>query len=305
MPAFTRRFRLIASLAAVALGGETSGAQRTDTAATKAWLLAADRALAGAVETRGAASLIEALTPEAAVLIPGQPILSGRDAEQPFLQRYGGASKHRWRALAAVASTDNAFGCTVGLTTFTGGTDSLHRERAGQYVMCWRRSPRGEPQLIGLQRNDAPPGVPLPSTSFDGGAMPHSGTMRSGSSALGAAQDADAAFAAEGGTIAGPLAAFVKYVAADGLFPGETEGARGPAMVREAFAGWPAGRLLLWAPTRSMGYAAGGLAFTVGEATNRKADSDEGLTRSKYLTVWRLEADGSWKWIFDLGSPRP
>jgi ketosteroid isomerase-like protein len=28
-------------------------------------------------------------------------------------------------------------------------------------------------------------------------------------------------------------------------------------------------------------------------------------SHSKYLTIWRLEPDGNWRYIFDIGSTRP
>jgi hypothetical protein len=62
--------------------------------------------------------------------------------------------------------------------------------------------------------------------------------------------------------------------------------------------------MLLWGPTRDLGDGAGGLAFTVGDA-ERKNASGVVLGRTKYFTVWRLDDDGRWRWIFDLGSPRP
>ena len=283
----------------------SAGAQGVDTSATKAWLLATDRALAQAVLEKGIAALVDALSPDAAVLFPGQPILHGRDAEGPLAARYGGASRTGWRVIAAVASIDPGFGCTTGFSTFTSAADTLHRERGGDYLACWRRSANGVPQLIGWQRSDAPLGATLPLAAFDGGAMPRSATQKGGDGALAATQDADAMFAEAGSTRSGPGEAFASWVAADGLFPGSTDGLRGVAMVHASFNQWPNGTVLLWGPTRSAGYAAGGLAFTVGEAVRKNADTGAVLAKTKYFTVWRLDADGRWRWIFDLGSARP
>ncbi len=285
--------------------GAPAHAQRSDTAATKAWLLAADRTLAAAVAERGIEALVHVLTPEAAVLIPGHPVLSGSEAEAPLVARYGGRSRTTWRVAAAVASTDPIFGCTIGVSTFISGGDTLHRERAGDYLLCWRRGPGGSPQLIGFQRDDAPPGARPPASDAPTPAMPHSATEPGGVRALADAQDADAAFARAGGTRAGPGEAFARWIAPDGLFPGDLTGARGPALAQASFAKWPAGAQLLWEPMRSAGYGSGGLAFTVGHAVRRNAGTEADVGRSKYFTVWRLEPDGRWRWIFDLGSPRP
>src|SRR5205085_9989835 len=61
----------------------------SDTARTKAELLAADRALARAAARRGSATVIDALADDAAVLVPYQPILRGaREAATPLRARY-------------------------------------------------------------------------------------------------------------------------------------------------------------------------------------------------------------------------
>ena len=299
------RSPMLALLAAATIVPAASAhAQRADTAATKIWLLAADRALAAAVAERGVAALIEALAPDAAVLIPGEPILRGAAAEGPLTARYGAPASLSFRALAAVASADPTFGCTVGVSTFTSAADTAHRERGGDYLACWRRSSAGVPRLVGLQRGDGGPGSTPAPADFDGGAMPRSSTRTSDMRSLSEAQDADAAFAAAGGTSAGPGEAFAQWVAADGLFPGERSGNRGATLMRAAFGSSPGGVMLLWTPTRDLGDGAGGLAFTVGDA-ERKNATGAVLSRSKYFTVWRLDDDGRWRWIFDLGSARP
>ncbi len=303
-----RRVRLayvIAVGASVVIATATvAGAQRADTASTKAWLLAADRALAASVAEKGIAALVDALAPDAAVLVPEQPILRGRDAEGPLVARYGAPSRIGWRPLAAVASLDPSFGCTVGVAWFVSAADTSHRERGGDYLFCWRRSANGVARLVGMQRGDAGPTVPPASADFDGGVMPHSATQSGEPRALAAAQDADAKFAKAGGTAAGPGESFAHWVAVDGLFPGEASATRGPALMRAAFANAPSGVRLVWGPTRAMGQGAGGLAFTVGDAERRNAETGAVLSKTKYFTVWRLDDDGRWRWIFDLGSPR-
>ena len=80
---------------------------------------------------------------------------------------------------------------------------------------------------------------------------------------------------------------------------------RGPAQVREAFASFPSTGRFEWAPVDSLSAASrdGTLGFTVGEA--RIAPAPETVSYSKYLTVWRREGDGAYRWILDTGSDRP
>src|ERR1043166_7019728 len=58
-----------------------------------------------------------------------------------------------------------------------------------------------------------------------------------------------------------------------------------------------AGRLA-WAPIASG--KVGGLGFTVGKATFTGARAENGW-RSTYVTIWRRQADGRWKVLFDTG----
>ena len=64
-------------------------------------------------------------------------------------------------------------------------------------------------------------------------------------------------------------------------------------------------RRLGWNPINGLGGASGGLAFTVGLSSTRTLAGTDERAPSHYLTVWRQESDGSWRFIFDLGSPRP
>ena len=79
---------------------------------------------------------------------------------------------------------------------------------------------------------------------------------------------------------------------------------RGPEQVGKAFAGFPADGKFTWGPIDGLAMASrdGGLGFTIGEA--RIAATPADVSYSKYLTVWRRERDGSYRFIFDIGSAR-
>jgi len=82
----------------------------------------------------------------------------------------------------------------------------------------------------------------------------------------------------------------------------------GKAAIREAMA--PAlsdsTRTLTWRPTSAEVAAAGDLGYTIGrwERTHRVKDSTA-TTRGSYVTVWRKQADGSWKVVLDIGNSDP
>jgi len=62
---------------------------------------------------------------------------------------------------------------------------------------------------------------------------------------------------------------------------------------------------LTWQPTMAFASAAGDLGYTLGTWQSRSytADGKGQITTGKYVTIWRKQADGSWKVVFDGGNP--
>jgi ketosteroid isomerase-like protein len=275
-------------------------AQTVDTTATKTALLAADRELAHTVITAPTA-LLDLLEPGAAVLLPAEPIRRGREeARTPYFKRYPSGTMHvEWTPMHAIVSSDGKLGCTTGATA----TQSLtldRKPRYGRYVTCWRPGSDGRWRIVAHARNGEAPTVEEPAASTS---APHSATSASGD--LDAALVTDAAFA-RFALDSGPGPAFARFAANDAmLLGGRASPPRGPQEIRAVFNGFSAGQRLLWNPMRGAGAASGGLAVTIGlSATGTAAGADE-QAPGHYLTVWRQEADGSWRFVFDLGSARP
>jgi ketosteroid isomerase-like protein len=61
---------------------------------------------------------------------------------------------------------------------------------------------------------------------------------------------------------------------------------------------------LTWEPTMAFASAAGDLGYTLGtwKSTRLAANRAERVSTGKYVTIWRKQADGSWKVAFDGGS---
>jgi ketosteroid isomerase-like protein len=94
----------------------------------------------------------------------------------------------------------------------------------------------------------------------------------------------------------GVNAAFLHYSAPDGLVfqPG-------PKPAREALAAHPIPPVpLSWWPVYAGIAASGDLGFTTGPFV---AGSGERKGHGWYFTVWRRQADGSWRWVIDHGPP--
>lgn len=62
---------------------------------------------------------------------------------------------------------------------------------------------------------------------------------------------------------------------------------------------------LTWVPTMAFASEAGDLGYTLGTwQSTRYNDSGRGqVTTGKYVTIWRKQADGGWKVVFDGGNP--
>jgi ketosteroid isomerase-like protein len=295
--------RLHYALLLAPLATAAANAQRPDTAATKASLFAADTMLAASVAARGAAAFFDAVEPDAAIIVQGQPIRAAAEARATFEGRYGGAARYRWHPAHAMASVDGRFGCTVGLSTFAGPGDTTRIEPRGVYATCWRRDASGRWRIVAHQRLDTPAAPPVVNAATVPG-LPHSATVASGD-AHAATIAADSAFAAMGALAAGPGPAFAAYAAPDAVLLSVADLPRGPVAIAAVFEGFPAARVLRWAPMRPFGAGSGGLAYTVGHGVTAPRQGAGPESHSAYLTVWRQEADGRWRYVLDLGTPRP
>src|SRR5438874_7459991 len=271
-----------------------------DTTATKAELMAADRQLREAVSERGQEALIALLDSDAAVLIPGQPILRGKGEAVPAMRaRYDSPSAYSWIPTHAVAGIDGNFGCTVGVSTFIEGADSTHTTYAGRYITCWSRGRDGGWRIVAQQRADHQ--APLGKRNLDSTLIgaPHSAMHASnigGPRLRSMIQDNEAAYGVMGRSGAnGPGAAFVSYAAEDAvLMPGFVV-AHGRKEIEETFKDWPPAAVLDWSPDRRFGGGSGGIAYTTGNSvTYDRSDTAKVLRRGHFLTVWREDAGERW-----------
>jgi len=64
---------------------------------------------------------------------------------------------------------------------------------------------------------------------------------------------------------------------------------------------------LLWTPTDAILSPAGDMGYTWGhyEGHSRDANGNSVVTTGRYLTIWRKEADGSWKVALDASNEEP
>jgi len=94
-------------------------------------------------------------------------------------------------------------------------------------------------------------------------------------------------------------AAFAEFVSEEAVFLGGREALRGRAAVAEGwkplFEGEPP---FSWEPDRVVVLESGGLAISTGPVYD-----PQGERVGTFNSTWRLEADGRWRVVFDVGCP--
>lgn len=118
---------------------------------------------------------------------------------------------------------------------------------------------------------------------------------------------ADEAFAATVG--AEGLSAWTSFFTSDGAMVqegvGEVRGAEELQAIMDAAEAAIDITHFTWAPTRAEVSSAGDLGYTVGNYHRifRGPDGVEMESTGTYVSIWRRQADGSWKVEMDLGNP--
>lgn len=272
-------------------------------------LLVAERDLAANVYRAGyARGILDALDERAAFLYETAPVLVGREHAQRLLDAQKPLATMRVlsQPITAVVSADGHFGVTYGTSLVTDA--SLSRDslpRPASYINVWRRPANGAWRLIARVDGGLvdPTTVVLP----DGvrSLPPVRGDLMS-RPMLDFAQ-ADAAFSRVAGQSGAPTA-FAQYAAPDGAtFGGSGAINLGPAAIRASLqASRSAQAAWSWVPVYGVSSAGGDLGYTIGEATIRPPNATPAdIYHGKYLTVWRRQADGSVKYLIDVGNSRP
>jgi ketosteroid isomerase-like protein len=112
---------------------------------------------------------------------------------------------------------------------------------------------------------------------------------------------ADASFSALSAD-SGAAPAFATFVADDGVGLGAGPAMScGPAAMRQAFEHAGPGALT-WEPRLADAAPSGDLGFTVGVAGFRSSSQ---TLYSKYLTIWRRQRSGEWRFVADGGNAAP
>jgi len=258
-----------------------------DHASDRDALLAADRTLSARTASLGMVDgFLPGLTGGGAYLHPGAPLLRGSETIRMFLQSSDTLERLTWSPVFADVSADGRLGYSYGFVRSDG--------KRGKYLACWQKEREGW-RVVAYARSRTVPVTDsiaavnvVPSAPVRGRADP--------------AQliSADSLFAAMS-VSQGAKPAFLAFAAEDAIsFGGGPQLNRGRAAIGAAFDGFPSGAVLAWWPVGAAIAESGDLGCTIGEATIESLHQ-----YSKYLTIWKRQKDGSWKFVADGGNARP
>ena len=133
------------------------------------------------------------------------------------------------------------------------------------------------------------------------------GSAHAGDDALAEMLETDRAFAAMAQRQGAP-AAFAAYASEDvRMFPEGRLPYDGRDQLIQRFSTWPEGATLSWMPQGGAAAPSGDFGYTWGLSvfTIRSDAGEETAEHGKYISIWRREADGAWKFIADMGNAAP
>ncbi|MGA7106804.1 MAG: nuclear transport factor 2 family protein [Terracidiphilus sp.] len=103
-------------------------------------------------------------------------------------------------------------------------------------------------------------------------------------------------------------AAFADWFAEDGVALGNgTAPVVGKVAIAKSAAWSPREYQLTWTPTDGTMGPSGDMGYTWGhfEGHSKDANGNPVTTSGRYITIWRKQADGSWKVVLDAGANEP
>lgn len=272
-------------------------------------LLRADLARADSVAQLGMArGFAASFTSDVVYLRGSLPIVRGRSAVVAIVAADSPAAPVtvRWQPVRAEASRDGQSGYSYGYTVISSGAGSAPAIRMDRYIAFWRRvSDAWQIAAYAETYGAPPPALAMPRAVMDSALADV--PMRRTRGALEDIRAADDDFARAATTL-GTGRAFGEYAASNAqIFSTPGEFITGPEAISQSFGPVTDDSKLDWHPVAGEVAHSGDLGFTVGYAvfTGRRADGAPQVRYSKYLTVWKKQRDGSWRYVVDGGNSRP
>ncbi len=255
-----------------------------------------------------AESLTGSFAGDVVYLRGGLPIVRGKAAARVIAaaEAVPTSTIVRWQPVRADVSLDRKSGYTYGYTILGAGQSGVPGLRVDRYIAFWRKEDAGwRIAAYAETYGSVPSPLAIPSDAIS--AVIPNVPMARVRGALDAIRVADTEFSNDASKY-GTGEAFGRY-AADGaqVFSGAGELVTGPGAIADLFGPSIDGSSLVWHPVHGEMSTSGDLGFTVGYAVfNGKREDGAALVRyTKYLTVWKRQRDGGWRYVVDGGSARP
>ena len=283
--------------------GMARGSYTVDRDAEREALRAADLAHAAAA-SGGVAGFLASLTDDAVFLFPNAPWVEGRSAIEALFAAppppWVPGISLTWTPAFVDISSDAEVGYSFGNTVIT--RPGLSQLR-GQYIAFWRKQADGSWAVEAWNMSPAfappselPPDFGRPLSEGRGPFTPVD--MAAEAVAL---QGVDAAFS-QASVELGQDVAFGMFADQHAivLAGGDPDFIIGRNAIIESRSGGEA--TLSWVPKRAKVGPLGDLGWSMGEYL---ITGPLGTGVGKYLSVWRKQADGEWKFVQDAGSGNP
>ncbi len=312
-----RNLVMLASLAVAAAGCQdatepaelapaaASADARIDLRPVRASLVAAGNAVSDAIGKKGvAAGLTGAMNQNALLLSPRKATIQGRSDAAAFLGSGDplAPSAMQWKVIVADVSNDATQGYTWAQGKYTIDLGAGATELPGFFLAYWKRSSGGGWKLdVFVLNQGGPQPLPLPQGfGTPGRKFGPKAPDTDPKDLLKQLRATDKAFS-DASLASGTGPAFQQYAASNGIAV-SGQFVFGPEAIGVAFASEP-GDEVSWGPRFAGAARSGDLGFTVGDAVFNLVSF--GTFYTKYLTVWRKQDNGDWRFVADFGNGRP
>jgi ketosteroid isomerase-like protein len=266
-----------------------------------------DQARGDSVAALGAVDgMLASLAPNVSFLRAGVPAVYGRDAVRTLLGAGPALPVSRtWQPLGGGISYDLHSAYTYGVAArLAPPKPEIRLER---YVAYWERAQgRGQPwRIVAYAEIGSPAETGLTIARID---PPELGRVLSkpAAAAVDKVRATDSLFS-DLADRTGIAFAFSNNADDYGAIFGSPGLAVGPKAIREFLESQGSASSLSWRPIYSSVAGSLDLAFTIGDyTTTSRGTSGAAIQRfGKYLTVWKREKDGTWKFVIDGGNATP
>jgi len=265
-----------------------------------------DQSRGDSVLARGPVKGMLALLAEDVVYLrAGVPAVYGREGAR-VLFAAGSASAAvnlAWQPIGGAVSDDLQSACTYGLVARL--SDAKTPVRFERYIAYWRRAGSEPWQIAAYSEIGSPPAgeVKLAADQLTPPVRRLTPAIETATAQVRAADSSFSDLAYRMGT----GFAFSNTAADNGVVFGAPQIVVGPDAIRSFYAAQGTSTSLNWHPVYTVVAGSRDLGFTIGEyiATGRGPSGAAVQRFGKYLTVWKRQRDGTWKFLVDGGNPTP